>query len=115
MPRASRKQWEKRVQRWQKSGLSADEFASRSGVSCQSLRSWKWKLNREARSLQGKESANGAERADSPPRFIELATRTLISEQRFELILTDGRRLLIPTGFDVTALSELLSVLGEQR
>ncbi len=44
-----REEWRKRVERWQDSGLTAQEFAMEMGLNVGTLRHWKYTLAREAR------------------------------------------------------------------
>ncbi len=41
---ATRAEWTKRVQRWEKSGQSAEAFAAREGFKAKQLYWWRWKL-----------------------------------------------------------------------
>jgi len=43
------KKWQKRVQRWKRSGLTADEFAEGAGLSPSSLTWWSWRLRKAKR------------------------------------------------------------------
>jgi hypothetical protein len=45
---ATRSEWAGRVERWQRSGLSADEFAEDEGVPSKRLVWWRWKLRATA-------------------------------------------------------------------
>ncbi len=46
---ATREEWARRVERWVGSGLGANEFATREGVSSKQLSKWKWFLKLHAR------------------------------------------------------------------
>jgi hypothetical protein len=110
-----REVWVHRIERWRESGLSAREFAARHGFKATTLNHWSWRLRQEQareaspRSPRSHRPPNGAIAPLAPLSFIEVqATPT---EERFELELTDGRRLRIPTGFEASALQRLLGVL----
>jgi hypothetical protein len=45
--RTSAKEWAKRVQRWERSGLTATEFGAREGYDGKRLTWWKWHLGLE--------------------------------------------------------------------
>ena len=97
-----REQWAERVERWRRSGLTAKRFAASIGVSPGSLTHWAWRLGREARTR-------------SPlPALIEVVPRGAC-DNRFELALSDGRRLHIPASFEAAALERLLAVLEAGR
>lgn len=110
--RASRAEWQKRIERWVDSGLSAEQFASELGLNLGTLRYWKYQL--------GKSAA----RQDSAPLkpkpksvgFVEVksavasTTSSAGASSAFELKM--GERVLrIPPAFDSEALSRLLAVL----
>lgn len=103
--RTSRGEWQKRVARWQDSGLSADEFAAEIGVNAGTLRQWKYTLNRMARgSTRRKPVVDSAS-------FVEVQNTLAASESTFQLELGSDRRLHIPANFDTAALGRLLSLL----
>jgi hypothetical protein len=104
MARESRSVWQRRVERWTRSGLSGAEFASRVGVKEATLRHWKWQLARGVLN-----SAPAAEFIEVPPAL----TTSLVSAGVFELALADGRQLRIPAAFDAASLRRLLAVLTE--
>ena len=105
--RTSRAEWQKRIARWQDSGLSADDFAAEIGVNAGTLRQWKYTMNRMARS-----SARGRPVLDASS-FVEVqsAPAPAASESTFQLELGPDRRLHIPSNFDAAALGRLLSLL----
>ena len=43
------KKWQKRVRRWKRSGLTAEEFAEGEGLSPRSLTWWSWRLRKAER------------------------------------------------------------------
>ena len=100
-----RDHWRVHVTRWTKSGLRAEEYGTKHGVNPRTLVYWKWRL--------GKEEAK-AERGHAPKRarvrsqFIEVRAGV---QDRFELELQGGRRLIVPTTFDADALSRLIGTL----
>ncbi|WP_438005465.1 IS66 family insertion sequence element accessory protein TnpA [Sorangium sp. So ce321] len=58
---ATRVEWAERVERWERSGLSAEKFARREGYKPEQLYWWRWKLRAgRARSLRGAGSGGGA-------------------------------------------------------
>ncbi|MHB8420109.1 MAG: IS66 family insertion sequence element accessory protein TnpA, partial [Myxococcales bacterium] len=47
MGRERREVWRKRVERWARSGLTAEEFSRETGVRVGTLRFWKWRFGAE--------------------------------------------------------------------
>ena len=47
--KTKRAEWSRRVGQWRRSGLTATEFARRSGVNAGTLSQWAWRLGRERR------------------------------------------------------------------
>ena len=125
MPRTSREEWAKRVERWQDSGLSAQEFCAELGYNPRTLSFYKYDLKKKAAhqasevSLRGAatgkkaaraQGANGPRKSASttfvPARIV--ATRSPDSER--VLVITVGSvRFEIPAGFDVEYVSRLLA------
>lgn len=110
-----REVWVRRIERWRESGLSAKEFAARHGFKATTLSHWSWRLRQE----KTRETTAQVQQAHRPRRvstaplaplsFIEVSPA--LAEERFELELTDGRRIRIPSGFTAEALQRLLGVL----
>lgn len=112
MARHGREEWRKRVERWNDSGLTAEEFARETGVNAGTLRHWKWNLHREAIGRPYRERRRRSRGRARVPSFVEL-TMPVGADERFEL--ETGRwRLRVPARFDAEALGRLLSVLGAQ-
>lgn len=108
-PRTSAEEWQKRVERWRDSGLPAEQFAAELGINAGTLKFWGYKLKKSKRDAAGVPApANKARRAPAPS-FVEVRTTTGVSA--FEVELGNGRRVHVPTDFDVDALGRLLSVL----
>jgi len=108
--RTRRAEWAERVERWRRSGLTANRFAASIGVNPGTLSHWAWRLGREQQSRGGL----GALLAAARPEFVEVVSAS-ISDSRFELQLGNGRRLQIPASFEAAALERLLGVLEANR
>ncbi|HVW25733.1 MAG TPA: IS66 family insertion sequence element accessory protein TnpB [Polyangiaceae bacterium] len=107
-PRTSAEEWQKRVERWRESGLSADQFAAELGINAGTLRFWQYKLGKATR--MGASAEGGTRKATATgPTFVEV--RSANPDARFELELGNGRRIRVPVGFDPRALEQLLAVL----
>lgn len=110
--------WEKRVERWQDSGLTAKEYAAEIGVNYQTLQHWKYRLRHDAAPEGAPASARSGpptstRTAATPVNFIELAAPVVAQREAvpFELELRGGLRVLVPAAFDDAALCRLLAVL----
>ena len=114
-----RQLWLIRVQKWQQSGLTADQFAAQHGVKAATLRYWKHRLNRtpphgpQLPSTSSSVLPLPSTSAHSLP-LIELRTSTPSLHPCFELELSSGRLLRISPSFEPSALRSLLSILEPQ-
>jgi len=106
--RTSAEEWQKRVERWRESGLTAAQFATELGINAGTLKFWKYKLNKAKRS-EGNAPVLSARKKSTAPAFVEV--RAGGRDAGFELELSNGRRLRVPQGFDPKALERLLAVL----
>jgi hypothetical protein len=101
--RSSRAEWEKRVERWKDSGLSAEQFAAEIGVNAGTLRQWKYSFVAKGRAVRAAGS-----------NFVEVKPAAAVegssSTAPFELEV-GRRRLRIPPQFDADALCRLIAVL----
>ncbi|MBM4268122.1 MAG: IS66 family insertion sequence element accessory protein TnpB [Deltaproteobacteria bacterium] len=119
MARETRAAWARRVERWQRSGLSAGDFADREGVNVRTLAFWKWRLKRDGGDEDASKPARGAKRV----AFVELAPASAAalspgSETRIapiEVVLPLGYRVRIAPGFERSALVELLDILEARQ
>ena len=107
-PRTSAEEWQKRIERWRDSGLTADQFAAETGINAGTLRFWGYKLNQAKRETAGI-AAPPKKRRRAVRSFIEV--RTTASDSSFDLELGNGRRLRVPSGFESEALERLLELL----
>jgi len=108
--RAGREEWQKRVQRWKESGLTAKEFAAETGINAGTLQFWRYKLKGGTRSparTNAKAPSN-----EILASLVEVRAPTITSvDQRFEIELGNGRRVRVGGAFDADALRALIAVL----
>jgi transposase-like protein len=105
--RVGRAEWQKRIERWKDSGLSAEQFAAELGINAGTLRYWKYAFDKEARPTAApKRSGAPAQPAD----LVEVRP-VIVPGAMFELELGSERKLRIPVQFDAAALERLLAVL----
>ena len=115
----ARQLWLIRVQQWQQSGLTADQFAAQHGIKAATLRYWKHRLNRTPpHGPQLPTTPSWALPLPCTPEhslpLIELRTSTPSQPPCFELELSSGRLLRISPSFEPSALRSLLSILEPQ-
>jgi transposase len=113
--RTSRDEWAKRVERWQDSGLSAEQFASELGINAGTLKFWRYKLRRprtEPSTRPAAKPTTTAHKAAAAPLPLIEVRGAATGAELFELELGGGRRLRIPASFEASALERLLAVLG---
>lgn len=124
MPRASRTEWEKRVQRWKDSGLSAKEYAAETGLNATTLANWHWKLSQPAAAatVDVVEPASKGRMAQvpaqalSPARFVELrAPASDVEAAPLEIVMNGGVRVRVPAGFDEATLIRLVRAVEAAR
>ena len=108
--RSSREEWRKRVERWKDSGLTAEQYASELGINAKTLQFWKYKLAKPEpsgpRRVRRRKGAKGA------LPLIEIQPTAAAGDGMFELELSSGKRLRIPSTFEAEPLERLLAVLA---
>ena len=118
MARETRGAWAQRVERWRRSGLTADLFAEREGVNARTLVYWKWRLKRDGAAGIATKSARPAGKRIA---FVELvAPKPAVSPREtrstaIEVVLPIGYRVRVAGGFERSVLAELLNVLEARR
>ena len=105
--RVGRAEWQKRIERWKDSGLSAEQFAAELGINAGTLRYWKYSFDKAARPPAAPKTASVPAKASDPVEVRPVVAPAAV----FELELGSGRRLRIPAQFEATALERLLAVL----
>lgn len=105
--------WRKRVALWQRSGLTAAEFAANADLDPEMLRHWKAILDQDA-SVMSMPPRTQASQAPTPLSLLELRPGLSITDERCEIDLGDGRRLRVPPSFDAAALRRILAALQEK-
>ena len=115
MAHETREAWARRVERWQRSRLTAERFASREGVNPRTLTFWKWKLGRADRDTRG--TAKGGSREGERLAFVEVlrAAVPAAPAPAFEVVVPGGYRVSVGPGFDGATLRALLDVLEARR
>jgi transposase len=106
---ATRAEWVGRVDRWRRSGLSAEDFAAREGLKPKQLGWWRWKL----RSSPPPSSSSAPELRFLPVRVVDTARPASGSDVALEVALPNGRVVRVPPGFEPSMLERVLSIASE--
>lgn len=107
---ASRDQWAQWVRGWQRSGLTAAEYAAEEGIHPGTLTHWKWKLGREARDRR--EPTPIAEATS----FMEVTPATMWwqASERIEVVV--GELVVrVPDVFETSTLRQVLDALRDDE
>jgi hypothetical protein len=109
----SRAEWQKRIERWRDSGLTAEQFAAELGINAGTLKYWKYRIGKDSTAVAATQQHP---RRSTTPRAASLvevraAEAVVLSSSPFVLELGEARRLQIPPQFDAPALERLLLVL----
>lgn len=124
---ATRSVWQKRVEQWKSSGMSAAEFAERHGWRARQLYWWSWKLGTSSSTSRRGEPAPTLPKE---PRFLPVHVVSLPSStsasatrltsaspssyvQPIEVTLPNGCVVRVQPGFDVTTLEQVLALAAE--
>jgi len=119
--RTTRATWEKRIERWRDSGLSAAEYSRELGISARTLKWWGWKLSASAESGAPKAEPRKARQARrrapttpavTPLTFVEMTPAVTPSAATpIEIVLRTGVQLRVSVGFDAPTLERVLDVV----
>ncbi|WP_437677709.1 IS66 family insertion sequence element accessory protein TnpA [Sorangium sp. So ce131] len=108
---ATRAEWAERVERWERSGLSAHKFARREGYKPKQLYWWRWKLRAEGSSQPSPPSSTEG------PRFLPVhvvADASAVATEPIEIALPNGRVVRVRPGFDPATLERVLVLAAEE-
>lgn len=100
--------WRQVVRRWQRSGRSVRAFCAAECVSEPSFYAWRRELTRR----------DEAAATEITPTFVPVQVRAVAeveaaSVPAIDVVLSNGRRLRVPAGFDPAMLRQLLAVAEE--
>jgi transposase len=107
---ATQAEWTKRVQRWNKSGQSAEEFAAREGLKKERLVWWRWKLRAEAAA-----SKDAAPLSFLPVQVVEPKASPVLRSALMDIVLPNGRVVRVAPGFDLAALAHVLLIAEQEQ
>src|SRR5262245_59956082 len=103
MAKESRAAWERRVRRWERSGLSAAEFAAREGVNPRTLSFWKLKL--------GRSRLPDANRQRASVEFVEVVPEAVPQQDAATEIVVERYRVRLDRGADEATLARVLDAV----
>jgi hypothetical protein len=115
--------WQELIEDQSASGLSVLRFCLNRGVSTASFYGWKRRLagaatrrGQSAKTIKAKAiKAKAIKTKPGSPSFvaIDLPALASVPSAHCEVLLVDGRRVRVPTGFDRESLIALFAALGE--
>jgi hypothetical protein len=116
---AKERYWRRLLGQWRRSGLTGRDFCAEHQLSEPSFYAWKREIAR--RDQERTVGAQAATRVSAPPRpaaaalpaFVPVTMATPVAST-LEVVLSDGRLLRVPAGFDADTLRQLLAVLEER-
>jgi transposase len=104
--------WQKRVERWQASGETAEAFSAREGFAASTLRWWSSKLRREPAGVRAAPRTVGMVQLIRVPAAVE-APRARASAAPVVIELLDQRaRITVEAGVEAATLTTVLAALG---
>jgi len=118
MERETHAKWARLVERWARSGLTAKRFAAKAGINARTLQyyKWKWRLGQDREASSSRDP-----RAKPEVGFVELRMRDLAAGEdasgnnRIEIVLPSGTRVVVPNGVDAGALRRVVDALETSR
>lgn len=107
--RRSWKEWASLIERWKRSGLTAKQFAERTGVSWRTLSWWKWRLGA------------GTTSRGAPSKGMDMVPVQVVASQPEALeapetpveLVVDGVVVRVRRGFDGDTLARVLDMLEQ--
>ena len=116
MVRETRKKWAELVARWGRSGLTANQFAGEARINAGTLQYYKWLIGRDSRGARRKRPRLKAGIGFVEVRTGDLATAEVSSaDDRIEVVLASGRRVVVSSGFDAGAFRRVVAALEAPR
>ena len=104
---ATRAEWDERVKRWAKSGISIEAFAAREGLDAKRLKWWRWKLGTQV-------PPPASEPRFVPVRVVDSGADSADGAAPLEVVLPNGRVVRVPAAFDAEALERVLAIASRE-
>lgn len=116
MVRETRKKWAELVSRWGRSGLTANQFAGEAKINAGTLQYYKWLIGRDSRIAPRKRPRSETRGGFVEVRAGDLATAEMPgADDRIEVVLTSGARVVVSSGFDAGAFRKVIVALEGPR
>ena len=110
--------WSNAIIEWRASGLSQKEFCRRRAISDRALNNWLYKSPYRERIAQSLAAAVHGATPEETPRFVPVsvvaatqAVEPLARPTAIEVVLQNGLRIVVPTGFDDETLRRVIAML----
>lgn len=111
--RRSAQEWAELVEQWQRSGLTAKEFAGQAGLNPKTLSWWKWYLSGDG--PHNKRRASRPAKGSGLVSVEVVPARSVEAETPIEVVV-DATVIRVRRGFDQDTLAQVLEVLeGEDE
>ncbi len=108
------RQWQRRLDQWERSGLSQAAFCRRHGLKAVTFGWWKRKLgaaSSQARGRGGRRATSGPGRGSTPDaKFVEVAMASA-GMAAYEVVLSGDLVLRLPIDFDPDKVSQLVAAV----
>lgn len=105
--------WRAMIGQWRRSGQSVRDFCAERGLAEPSFYAWRRTLA-ERKQPVGRAAHRDSERGNGQPAFVPVCVAPAATAKSFEVVLTQGRVVRVPSDFDATTLRQLLAVLEEE-
>jgi transposase len=110
---ASREQWSQWVRGWERSGLTAAQYAEDEGIHPGTLTHWRWRLRRDARERREQQQARAGAQSTS---FVEVSPEAMWwqTSERIEIVVGEVV-VRVPDVFETATLRRVLdAIAGEE-
>ena len=122
-------EWAKRIDEWNRSGLSLQEFCRQQGINKATMSGWVYRkthkqvLENERRGEGGRQeraAKSGKAKTVIPPHaFVPVRLRRIVNSQvieptdrsTIEVVVAGGRRVIVEKGFDADTLRRVVAAL----
>ena len=108
--------WRRLLRQWRRSELTVREFCDQHDVSEPSFYAWRRTITeRDQQRCQRQTNTPAGEDpcAARQPLFVPLRVVPTAAGMAFEVVVSDGRVVRVPAGFDAASLRQLLAILEE--